>query len=588
MAAKISPKDALIRANASYNAFGETATMLANDPRLTTDERQVLLHAHGVALKRRLRDEHPVLARFVDFIEGRGKPLATRDDWQTLVTLIGPDLSEAEKDAIDLLAKKELFTPEIRDEYFADYRETQRTARIGMIKNVGVKTGTARVSTIVANMAVAVGTSLIFPPALLAVIPISIIAHRKIDNAIVQGKERTMGSYGVNRLAGEEVDDERRLVLSHLAQFTGLDATTTKSLVESAQADVALVENLQSARGQAPPNDSPESKRLDAAVGGYAKALDGILAEHKKKPMTTEALRQALFSARAEALAPDVVRAAVVTTVAANSCTVWPELEIAFADVQQQALGVAEAALAPGGLSTPDKRQSLEADAIAFLKTIETMRSKAPDLVNPELHAFFADAYKNPTTVLNADAAKNLRDRWADVTDNVNGTMKDLEAKLKPISRDEAEAVASEVASSVVSQILPRYVKGDGSGTAKVTSAEPLEGGGYHVEATFKQGFSSSGRFAIDVAKDGLPDARSIQIEVGDSRLRSVAESAALAYERLFSDGKPDVSVGAIRNPSRENTDPFQLSGALADGAQRFKLTVSREGIPDLRSFAVT
>ena len=104
MAAKISPKDALIRANASYNAFGETATMLANDPRLTTDERQVLLHAHGVALKRRLRDEHPVLARFVDFIEGRGKPLATRDDWQTLVTLIGPDLSEAEKDAIDLLA----------------------------------------------------------------------------------------------------------------------------------------------------------------------------------------------------------------------------------------------------------------------------------------------------------------------------------------------------------------------------------------------------------------------------------------------------------------------------------------------------
>ena len=45
------------------------------------------------------------------------------------------------------------------------------------------------------------------------------------------------------------------------------------------QADVALVKNLQSARGQSPPNDGPESKRLDTAVGGYAKAANFIDAD---------------------------------------------------------------------------------------------------------------------------------------------------------------------------------------------------------------------------------------------------------------------------------------------------------------------
>ena len=84
MPAKITPKQNLLVNNANYDALGDSAQTLSLDPRLSPEERMVLSRVHQLAVDRRLREEHPVLGRFISMVEGDGKPLSTKADWETL------------------------------------------------------------------------------------------------------------------------------------------------------------------------------------------------------------------------------------------------------------------------------------------------------------------------------------------------------------------------------------------------------------------------------------------------------------------------------------------------------------------------
>jgi hypothetical protein len=577
----------LLGLNQVYQNLAGMTESLIPDSGLAENERALLAKVKDLTIQRRLSSEHPVIGRFIAYLEGNGEPISTKAEWQILETLIGPHLSQTNKEALDDLAKKQLFTTEIHDGLYKPYREARRAERKAMLKSIGYKTMGKSFTTQLLGVGVSIGSFFVFPLLGAAVGGANYFGQSKIVGPKIEAKQaEEVGSFGVARLAGAEVDDERRLILSHLSKFVGLNSESLESMKDVALADIALVRSLQKT---ALPARTEDLKLLDKAVDAYATQVEALI---EAGPRSVADLRHAIYKARAEALRPEVIRAAIHSTMLTTFQSTWPEAALHFAEIQQQAFDAALEFMGPDGLATEQQRQDLADTALEFLKCIDTIKGLAPKAINPELQAFYHEAYSDLASIQGSDEAKKLlknKDSIKAAIDRVPGQLK---AECQPISVEKTIEIARSVCTEVFKVMLPRYER-----VAEMPALKNIQvtrtNDGYHVEAMFKRGWmGKEGRFTVDISKDGIPDPASLKgIDVGE-HAKEIGLAAAEEYERIFYTAsyydREKPTIGASRQQRTKSDDPYQLSGMLAWGSQRFNVTVTADGIPDLRTFTVS
>jgi hypothetical protein len=567
--------------------LGTLSAGLSTSPDLSEHQRAYFAHGRIQAMAVRLQTEHPVLARFAQYLESRGvddkgRPIPiSQQEWNTILTLIGDKLSETERDFINELRSRGFFTDAMLREQVDPFRKAQGEERESMVRWAGIKKGTKSVGSQVANLGVALGLFAINPFLLLANVAWQIGGQPRLNKSIQMSFKRELGGYGVERLTGAEVEDEHRLALSHMAGVGGLDSTALDSIVAAAETDAAFVKNLGEARKMAGGADhlTDEQKQLGAASDQYGAAIEKILADHAQRPMTTTNLKRAIYKARAESLTPENVRAAVVTAVDGAFPAKLDQQSNVFAKSQVEFVEYAKDIFAGAEVKTQDDERALKKNANDFLKIAGVLERLHEGAVSLELKDFYREAAHLPfDELMSSKAAKTLKKKLESVEKHANETVAGLD---RTVTEAEAVDIAKMVKTAVFDEILPRFIGFDADPKlTKRPQVQMLDGNVRRISFEFSTGMVSSpqGKFSINVGPDGKPDARSLEVHVSEKRAKDVASWALDVYARIF---PGSTSVGTVRPGN--GAGGFVVGGTVENGARYVKVPISNLGVPDLR-----